>query len=122
MKLKEGDKIVDMSMPVKFDAGKPMMSLVPQNALLEVAKVMTYGAKKYSPDNYLKGEMLVPERLVDAALRHVNSYLTGTSEDHETGLHALVHATASLMMATEIIFRRTAGDIEIVLKEPKNVI
>jgi hypothetical protein len=92
--------------PIKHDGSKPRMSLVPQTALVEVAKVMTFGAEKYSEENYLKGEMLDPKRVIDAGLRHINSYLLGESSDIESSLHPLGHAAASIMMALEIIKRK----------------
>ena len=36
----------------KFDNGKPQYSLLPPLALIEAVKVLTFGAKKYSPDNW----------------------------------------------------------------------
>lgn len=92
--------------PVKYDAKKPRFDLVPPTALLEVARVMTYGAQKYGNDNYLKGEMIAPARLIAACMRHVNAALRDEATDPETGLLHLAHAAASLLMAVEVIERR----------------
>lgn len=54
---------------VKFDSGKPRPSLLSPIALLEVAKVATMGAQKYSDHNWRKG--MKWSRLLDAANRHV---------------------------------------------------
>ena len=84
----------------KHDNGKPEFRLIPQVALEEVAKVMSYGAKKYAPDNWRK----VPtghDRYMDAALRHINAHLRGDVGDEESGLPHLAHAVCSLMMAME---------------------
>lgn len=85
---------------VKHDKGKPEFRLIPQQALEDVAKVMSYGAKKYAPDNWRK----VPnghDRYLDAALRHINAHLRGDVSDDESGLPHLAHAVCSLMMAME---------------------
>ena len=92
---------MDANEGVKHDHGKPMFRLIPQHALEEVAKVMTFGAQKYAPNNW----MLVPsghDRYVDAALRHINAHLRGDRHDDESSLSHLAHAVASLMMALEM--------------------
>ncbi|MEK6880832.1 MAG: dATP/dGTP diphosphohydrolase domain-containing protein, partial [Nanoarchaeota archaeon] len=64
LKLKEKEAI-------KFDQEKPQMSLIPSLSLIEVAKVMTHGAKKYSAHNWMKGFDWT--RLYDAAQRHLTA-------------------------------------------------
>lgn len=81
---------------VKHDDGKPRFDLIPPEAELEVAKVFTYGAKKYSDNNYRIGTQWT--RYVAAARRHINAWQDGESLDPETGLNHLSHAIASLMM------------------------
>jgi hypothetical protein len=85
----------------KHDQGKPQFRLIPQHALLEVAKVMTFGAQKYEPNNW----MMVQnghDRYIDAAQRHINAHLRGEMIDPESGFHHLSHAICSLMMAQEM--------------------
>lgn len=91
----------------KHDEGKPRMSLVSPKALVEVAKVMTFGEVKYGKLNYLEGDGLNPWRLVDAALRHLNQHSAGEHLDDETDLPHLAHAAASCLMALEIIIKRS---------------
>ena len=38
----------------KYDGEKPQMYLLPPKAITEVAKVLTFGASKYGPDNWRK--------------------------------------------------------------------
>lgn len=85
---------------IKTDAGKPEFRLIPQVALLEVAKVMTFGAQKYTPDNWRKVDN-AHSRYIDAALRHINAHLIGQHKDPESDLNHLAHAVCSLMMAME---------------------
>lgn len=81
---------------LKFDSDKPRMSLVPPSLNIEVAKVLTYGAKKYKPDNWRKVKSR--ERYIDALERHLADYKAGIENDDESGLLHLSH------MATNIAF------------------
>lgn len=81
---------------MKFDSNKPRMSLVPASLGIEVAKVLTYGAKKYKADNWRKVQSR--ERYVDALERHLADYKDGVVNDEESGLMHLSH------MATNIAF------------------
>jgi hypothetical protein len=81
---------------VKYDNGKPQWSLLPFKALTEVVEVLTYGAKKYAPDNWKK----VPDarrRYIDAGFRHFTAYASGETHDPETGKHHLAHAVCCLL-------------------------
>lgn len=80
----------------KDDADKPQMDLVPPLMEREVARVLTFGAKKYGPDNWRH----VPgahQRYHAAARRHINSLSRGETHDPETGLHHAAHAVCCLM-------------------------
>jgi hypothetical protein len=75
---------------VKYDNTKIQMELLPMQELREVARVLTYGAKKYAPDNWKK----VPnakERYAGALLRHFTDYREGITFDHETCPDPLRH-------------------------------
>lgn len=77
----------------KLDAGKVRMALVLNGfapALLEVAKVGTFGANKYSDDGWLS----VPNgyaRYNDAQLRHGFAHASGELHDEESKLLHLAH-------------------------------
>jgi hypothetical protein len=74
----------------KFDAGKPRMELLPFDVLEEIAKVLTFGAEKYAPDNW----KMVPDlqhRYTGALLRHLAAWQRGEKTDSETGLSHLAH-------------------------------
>lgn len=87
---------------LKYDKGKPRMGLVPPYALRETAKVLTFGANKYSDNNWRKLENL-RSRYLDAALRHINEYQMGNYIDEESGCHTLSHAICDLMFILEDI-------------------
>lgn len=94
----ERDNIAS-SVAVKHDSGKPPMSLLSTKALVEVAKVLDFGCQKYSEHNWRKGFKW--SRLLDAAQRHVTSFIDGESKDPETGLSHIAHAMCMLMFLLE---------------------
>lgn len=79
----------------KFDEEKPRMDLLPSEALLEVAKVLTFGAKKYGAHNWRKG--IEWSRVYAAAQRHMMKWNSGETYDEETGLNHLAHACVNMM-------------------------
>ena len=85
----------------KHDSGKPLMGAVPPNALLAVARVLTFGAEKYGRDNWRQVEN-AETRYLDAALRHINAYQRGEAADPESGESHLAHAVCSLMFMLEL--------------------
>lgn len=81
---------------VKYDNDKPQWTLVPFKAMTEVVDVLTYGAKKYAPDNWKK----VPDarrRYIDAGFRHFVAYASGEKLDPETGKSHLAHAMCCML-------------------------
>ena len=93
---------------VKFDAGKPPLSLVSRVALEEEARVMDFGAKKYGRDNWRKGMDF--SRLTDAALRHIYAFADGEDKDKETGLSHLAHARCCLAFLLEYEGKKLGKD------------
>ena len=80
---------------IKHDGDKPRMDLLDAYALEELSKVLTFGAKKYAPDNWRKG--IKKSRLIAAMLRHVFAYMGGQDTDEETGLSHIAHAMCCCM-------------------------
>ena len=80
---------------LKFDDDKVRMDLLCPIAMEELAKVLTFGAKKYSAWNWAKG--INTSRLIGAALRHIFAYAKGEDRDPETGLHHIAHAMCCCM-------------------------
>lgn len=81
---------------VKADSTKPRFSLLPWASVLEVVKVLEFGAAKYAEDNWQK----VPDasrRYFDAAMRHMVAWREGETLDPESGFHHLAHATCCLL-------------------------
>ena len=85
----------------KNDQGKPDMSLLSSPALLEMAKVLSFGKIKYSAHNWRGG--FEWSRLYGAAQRHLNQWNDPyqASTDSETKLSHLAHAAVNIMMLIE---------------------
>ena len=39
---------------IKYDGEKPKMNLLPPKAIVEISKVLTFGAEKYDAENWRK--------------------------------------------------------------------
>lgn len=81
----------------KFDSDKPRMDLLPFNAIEEVAKVLTYGLKKYGQENGWKRVENALPRYEAALLRHYAAYKQGESHDSESGLLHLSHMACNAL-------------------------
>jgi len=80
-KLKEG---------VKYDGGKLRFDLIPGEALIELAKIYTFGAAKYEDNNWRKG--MKWSRIFGAIMRHTWAWYMGEDIDPESGLPHMSHA------------------------------
>ncbi len=80
---------------VKDDDGKDPWHLIEWGALQEAAKVLAYGADKYSPRNWESG--LLYSRYFSATIRHLTAWWRGEDLDSETRLHHLAHALCCVM-------------------------
>lgn len=81
---------------VKYDSDKIEYSLLPKGVLNSVIKVLGFGSKKYSKDNWMKVDN-PKERYYNAAQRHINQWWEGEKYDSETGENHLAHAMCCLM-------------------------
>ena len=79
----------------KHDQGKLRWDLVDLETIEELAKILTYGVKKYSANSW----QTVPEaknRYWAAMMRHVKAHQAGEVRDPESGLDHLSHAFCNL--------------------------
>lgn len=79
----------------KNDAEKIRLDLLPTESLEEIAKVLTFGAKKYTDYNWTKG--LKWSRLLGATLRHLFAFMRGEDKDPESGISHLAHAGCCIL-------------------------
>ena len=84
----------------KYDTGKLLLHLLPPEAIRAMGEVLTYGAKKYGPNNWRGVEAF---RYEAALLRHWLAWREGEWLDGESGLPHLWHVlcNAAFLVALE---------------------
>ena len=88
-------------MTTKHDTDKPRYDLLPADAIEQMAQVLTFGAKKYSPN----GWRTVPDalnRYQAAMLRHAFAIQRGEINDPETGLPHAAHIMCCAAFIVEL--------------------
>jgi hypothetical protein len=80
---------------IKLDNGKNMLSLIEPQFVLDLGKVVSFGANKYKKDNWKL--CTDTSRYEDALLRHIYAHLSGEKNDPESKLPHLAHASCNLM-------------------------
>lgn len=93
---------------MKYDGEKVRLDLLPVQPIIEIGKVLTYGARKYEKDNWRKG--LEWSRCYAATLRHLFAWQSGETNDPETGLSHLAHAACEILFLLE--FARTHPELD----------
>jgi hypothetical protein len=69
---------------VKYDEGKPRFDLLSPSAIIELSRVLEYGANKYADRNWEKG--MKWGRVFGAMMRHAWAFWRGERLDAESGL------------------------------------
>lgn len=89
------------SQAAKADAGKPRLSLVPPQVIIDIARVREYGNEKYGdPENW---RMVESQRYIDAAFRHFLAFMVNpTGHDAESGLPHLWHLACNVAFLCEM--------------------
>lgn len=93
----------------KKDAGKPRMWLLPFVSLYEIAKVLTFGAKKYAAHSW----QTVPdgeERYANALMRHLTSINEGEIYDKESGLLHIAHVGCNALFLIWFAVQRESNE------------
>lgn len=85
----------------KHDQEKVKMELLSSFWLRGVAQVLTFGAAKYSADNWRRGIEI--RRLTGAAMRHLTAFNDGEDLDPETGLSHVFHFSCCAMFIAELM-------------------
>ncbi len=94
-------KVIIVEQFMKFDSEKLRYELIPPSALEALAKVLTYGARKYKAENWRKGEI---NRYTGATFRHLEAWRRGEDIDKESGflhLELLLTNVAFLLELTK---------------------
>ena len=79
------------------------MDLLPPKALVGIADVFTFGAKKYADFNYKNEKGLDWGRVYASAIRHLNAWNGGEDNDIETKKSHLYHAGCAVMMLIDLV-------------------
>lgn len=83
---------------LKNDTEKNRLELIDPYFIEGIGEVMSYGARKYTPNNWKNGGSDEDiERIIGALLRHINAYQRGEKIDRETGISHLYHLTCNAM-------------------------
>lgn len=92
----------------KYDSGKVGLHLLPPEPLMEIAKVLDFGAKKYDAWNWSKG--ISYSRVYGALLRHLFAWWKGEDTDPESGLKHLAHAGCCVLFLLQYSINRNDFD------------
>jgi hypothetical protein len=74
---------------LRYNEGKADLHLVPYESVEEISKVLSFGAKKYSEENWKKGMSI--KKCMSSLLRHAFAYMCGERNDPESGLSHIAH-------------------------------
>jgi hypothetical protein len=85
----------------KYDTSKPRWDLLPLELIEKTVDVLTFGAKKYGPNNWQSVDN-ANERYYAALMRHITAWRKGELNDPETGISHLAHATCNLLFLYEL--------------------
>ena len=80
-------------------AEKTRFDLIPYGSIAEIADVLSYGAQKYSANNWARGTFW--GRYFAAMCRHIFAWWGGENKDPETGFSHLAHAGCCLLFLME---------------------
>jgi hypothetical protein len=91
------------------DSGKTELQyILAMKGLDEVAKVGSFGAKKYDQWNYMAGMPWM--KLAGSIARHLTDWIRGHDKDEESGLHPLAHLVYDALMLLEYDYRKVGKD------------
>ncbi|AWD90274.1 hypothetical protein [Dickeya phage Amaethon] len=90
---------------MKFDGDKLRYDLIPPSALFSLADVLTFGARKYKPHNWLNCKD--PERYLAALYRHLEAWRAGEELDSDSGKSHLAHALTNIAFLIELNYNPT---------------
>ncbi len=79
---------------LKYDSDKPDWSLIPLSEVQKIVEIMTFGAKKYLPNNWM---LVDKQRYLAALLRHLTAWQSGEINDPESGLPHLSHTMCNAL-------------------------
>ena len=94
---------------VKYDNEKIQYELFPQEVLEGVVKILTFGAQKYAPYNWMKVRPIY--RYYGALLRHLEAVRTGEWLDQESGFPHLDHVMCNVTFLRVLLKDKTEKEL-----------
>lgn len=85
-----------MTIGLKDDKLKPRWELLPLDACEQVVNILTFGAKKYAPNNWQLVED-AENRYYAALMRHLKAWRSGEERCPESGELHLAHAGCNVI-------------------------
>ena len=98
----------------KFDTDKIRTDLLPVNALMRIANIFTFGAKKYGAYNWVKG--LSIRETCESLKRHLDAFMEGEDDDPESKLSHIGHIQCNALFLSWMMENRKDLDDRINLK------
>jgi hypothetical protein len=80
---------------LRYNANKPRMDFIDADAAIGLARVLTFGANKYSPNNWRNG--LSFTETIGSLERHIAAIKRGELVDSESGEHHIDHVQCNAM-------------------------
>ena len=87
---------------MKFDGDKLRYDLIPTSATKALAEVLTFGARKYKPNNWRNVPQEELNRYVAAAMRHFEAHRSGEYFDADSGLPHLAHCLTNIAFLIDL--------------------
>lgn len=89
------DTVCNKTQANRFNQGKPQLSYIDLNCLEPCARVMEFGATKYSRGNWQLG--METSKIIDSLLRHLSAIQRGEIRDPESGELHIGHIQANAL-------------------------
>lgn len=86
---------IEKEKSLRYNDGKVQWSLVDFKSIEGLPRVLEFGAKKYSRDNWKIG--LDPNEILDSLSRHLFALMSGETNDPESGLPHIGHILCNAM-------------------------
>src|ERR1035437_3977488 len=96
---------------LKFDEDKNRWDLLPIDCVEDVVKILTFGAKKYSANNWQQVED-GENRYYAALMRHLSVSRQGEKIDPESGLSHLSHVMCNVVFLLWLEKHEISNDID----------
>ncbi len=92
----------------KFDDEKLRFDLIPPEILTAIAEVLSFGAKKYGPNNWQQLDNF-NSRFTAALMRHLNAWRSGETNDPESGKSHLCHMACNIAF---LIWKESQSNVD----------